>query len=1048
MTAAQRTYIICLFLLVPAVVFPQRYKFTSFNTEDGLPQPYIYTLSQDSLGNLWIGTGDGLSRYDGFSFDLFNRDDSLPSDFITCSLSNGKEMWFGHGNGAVSVFDGEIFREIGFSERISDRITCFSSDSENAIWVSTFTSGLFRLNRTSMLFEKIVPVDALVNTICNISPYEIIVGTNSGLNICLLDNNGNFSSVNNVPEIPLSKITSAIKLEDINRFIISTENEGLFEIEQGNSDYKISKIDDSPVLTGIQSICEDADSNIWIATFGNGLVKMTRRNDGFNFESFTTSNGFTTDNVKTVFEDREGNIWSGNFGEGLTRINPVTFTFFEPGSSSGSSVFSVLADGDYLWAGTGKGLLKTDRATGKTIGFYSSGSGLPADTVTAIYKDGNNLWIGTGRNGLFKMDCERGKITKMLSDIGQLENSITAITGYNGKIYAGSKKGLSVFDENTIIDHYSINQGLPHNWINSLYSDDTGSIWITTRSKVLAYLKDRKITKFPVIIGAGTGAPGPVTSDAARIWVGSSGNGIFIIEADSVMNITAEDGLLTDYCYSLVFDEKFVWASHKDGLSRINPENYTIKSVPGFDKYENIVFNTNAATVSAEGKIIFGSDKGLVTYDPSAELGTNEPPLLSLLSLQVNDAPVKPVNGNIILPPGIYKIRLDYLGSSLKDPELVSYQFRMEGFDDGWSEITRERSVVYNNLAFGRYSFILRASNGDGIITEKPLIINILIRKPVWKYWWFFPALLFICGVLVFYYIRMRERNLKAEKRILEEKVSERTYELELRKNEIEQQRDEIDEKNQNITSSIRYARQIQYALLPPDEILGKALPESFIMHWPKDIVSGDFYWLAERDSKIIFTVADCTGHGVPGAFMSLLGITLLNEIVNVQGITESNEIINMLRKRVIQCMQQQRKGATTLDGMDISLCVLDKKTKKIEFTGAMNDMVLVRDGKLQVITADHLDVSISYNDLGHFTRKDVECREGDMIYLFSDGYQDQFGGEFDKKFLRPHFYTTLVEVHKHPVVDQQLLLEKKLALWMKNRPQTDDITILGIRIL
>src|SRR5512133_2266191 len=176
MTLRLRIYLISLMLLLPFAVLSQRYKFNNFNTEDGLPQPYVYTISQDSLGNLWIGTGEGLSRYNGFRLDLFNRDDSLPSNFITCSLSQGREMWFGHGNGAVSLYDGESFREIKFSERINDRITCFSRDPGNAIWVSTFTSGLYRLNRSSMQFEKVVPVDALVNSICHISAYEIIIG--------------------------------------------------------------------------------------------------------------------------------------------------------------------------------------------------------------------------------------------------------------------------------------------------------------------------------------------------------------------------------------------------------------------------------------------------------------------------------------------------------------------------------------------------------------------------------------------------------------------------------------------------------------------------------------------------------------------------------------------------------------------------------------------------------------------------------------------------------------------------------------------------------
>ena len=208
-----------------------------------------------------------------------------------------------------------------------------------------------------------------------------------------------------------------------------------------------------------------------------------------------------------------------------------------------------------------------------------------------------------------------------------------------------------------------------------------------------------------------------------------------------------------------------------------------------------------------------------------------------------------------------------------------------------------------------------------------------------------------------------------------------------------------IDEKNANITSSIKYASHIQNAVLPPIELIDKLLPDNFILSKPKDIVSGDFYWLAEKDNKIVFTVADCTGHGVPGAFMSLLGITLLNEIVNIQGITRSDAIVTKLRERVIHSLQQSRKDIPTSDGMDIALCVLDQQQKRIQYTGGMNNLVYIRDGKLEVVKADRFSVCVLYDNSGPFTMKEIDFKKGDVFYLFSDGYQDQFGGDFDKNF-------------------------------------------------
>jgi len=243
------------------------------------------------------------------------------------------------------------------------------------------------------------------------------------------------------------------------------------------------------------------------------------------------------------------------------------------------------------------------------------------------------------------------------------------------------------------------------------------------------------------------------------------------------------------------------------------------------------------------------------------------------------------------------------------------------------------------------------------------------------------------------------------------------------------------------------YARNIQNAILPPIELKDKLFPDSFIFSKPKDIVSGDFYWMAEKDSKIIFTVADGTGHGVPGAFISLLGITLLNEIVNISGITTSDAIVTKLREGIIHSLQQGRKDITTTDGMDIALCVLDERKRIIQFTGGMNNLVYIHDRKLEEIKGDRFSVCAFAKYTDTFTMKEIDYKKGDVFYMFSDGYQDQFGGDFDKKFLRRHFYLNLLEMHELPMLLQKDILETKLKEWMKNNPQTDDVTVFGIRL-
>jgi serine phosphatase RsbU (regulator of sigma subunit) len=204
---------------------------------------------------------------------------------------------------------------------------------------------------------------------------------------------------------------------------------------------------------------------------------------------------------------------------------------------------------------------------------------------------------------------------------------------------------------------------------------------------------------------------------------------------------------------------------------------------------------------------------------------------------------------------------------------------------------------------------------------------------------------------------------------------------------------------------------------------------------------------LAEKDNKIVFVVADCTGHGVPGAFMGLMGITLLNEIVNIQGITRSDAIITKLRESLIQSLQQSRKDIPTSDGIDISLCVMDRQQQKIQYTGGMNNLVFIHNGKLEVIRGDRSSVCVVYDNSDPFTMKEIDYEKGDVLYLFSDGYQDQFGGEHDRKYFVHRFYTLLLDIHRKPMVKQKEALGKNLKEWMGDNIQTDDITVMGIRL-
>ena len=1035
----------------------QQYNYRSYGPSQGLAQPYVYSIIQDQKGYLWIGTADGLSSFNGLTVKSFTYRDSLAGNFITSAINDGEFIWFGHWNGGITFYDGTEFRPARFGEKQLSPVTYFGKSTSGKIWFSTISDGLFSLERGEVnLEDNIFSSHEPIYTFAFISEDELLVGTATGLIHGKISDIKGEETILPVKEIPATKIADIRKMKDGQGFLVATENEGIFKVSVENQKFSVEKIFTVPHydITGIQSICEDFRGNIWIASFGNGLIKLGMgKGKAEKMIFFNKAAGFVTDNVRTVFEDREGNIWSGNYGEGITRITPKLFSVLSFDKEKyGSSVFAVSSDDQNRWLGTEKGLIEIDRATGKVMKFYGTEDGLPKDTITAIYRsDSNELWIGTDKNGLFRLNKDLGKIVNYLLGNGSLENSVTSITGKGNQIWAGTKKGLCNINYITSnVRWYSISKGgLPHNSVNSIYLDKKQRLWVSTNSSIIAYIENDKVNKIPLSIGTGILTLGPITEDSAsRIWVGSKGNGLFIIESDSVFSLSTKDGLLSDFCYSLTFDNRDnIWAGHMGGLSRIKSSDFTVKRIRSFEGIEgDFQFRPNSILTDTDQSVHFGSDKGLISYDPSMELPQSVAPVLSITSIRINDEETDRRNSIISLPPGKYKIGIDYFGASLKEPDEVSYQYELAGHD-GWSDITKNTGVTYNQLSYGDYTFILKASSGDGTVTASPLTLSITIKKPLWRYWWFWVGSAAILSLLVFLYVKMRFRKLLAEKNLLEEKVIERTREIQSQKTEIEKQRDMIEQKNSNITSSITYAGKIQNAIFPPLELLDALLPENFLFHLPKDIVSGDFYWVAERDNKVIFAVADCTGHGVPGAFMSLLGITLLNEIVNVHGIIVPDQIVTNLREKVVHSLLQSRKGYTTTDGMDIAVCVLDFQQKKLQYAGAMNDLVYVRNGKLNVLKADHMDVSPADFNKEKFALRELDYISGDMIYLFSDGYQDQFGGDFDKKFLRPHFYNRLFEMSALPVKSQKDFLEKKLQDWMGDRTQTDDITVLGIRL-
>jgi len=326
----------------------------------------------------------------------------------------------------------------------------------------------------------------------------------------------------------------------------------------------------------------------------------------------------------------------------------------------------------------------------------------------------------------------------------------------------------------------------------------------------------------------------------------------------------------------------------------------------------------------------------------------------------------------------------------------------------------------------------------ESVITPNGILIGSISNFPTSPYRFIFYGALVIS--LFYLFFIFQTRRLVKTRKLLREK--EQALDL------IELQKVDLELKDKNITDSLIYAQRIQEALLPSETYFRKHFEDSFILFKPKNIVSGDFYWIGEKGGKVFVVAADCTGHGVPGALMSMIGLKLIEKTINEDNIEIPSKILAIMNKGLEKTFSREKNIGTIIrDGMDIGLCVINRKRKKVEYAGAFLPLYLIRDGRLIEIMADK--IIIGMNPGGNpYTDHEIDLIEEDIFYIFSDGYVDQFGGTDNKKFMYRRFRYLLLTIHRFPVNDQKAILEENIKTWMGTNEQVDDMMVIGFRPL
>ncbi|MBL4652521.1 MAG: SpoIIE family protein phosphatase [Flavobacteriales bacterium] len=1057
----------------------QLYNFTHYSVEDGLAQNQILSIYQDSKGYIWYGTNlGGVSVFDGNTFKTISETDGLPSNVVFSIIEDDKNRMLLATNGGLGVWDGKIFTNYNKENGLGhDRVFKVFQDSKKIIWLGA------GLGVCQLINDSIVKFDLDTN-LSKLPVYQIYEDSKNNIWFCTIMG-GVFkydgkSIVRYTKEQGLlhNFAKSVIEDDEGNIWIGTLGGFNVLTTEGKIIERRIAYNDS--ILT-VNSAAKDVDGTLWFGT-ESGLIRY--KND--EFKKYNLENGINSVKILTVLVDDENNLWLGSNGKGVSKLNYHGDIFSSYSVNHGIAndiVTSIFEDSEgSMWIGSDGGITRFKdnqfKVYSKTVGVTKLG--VAAEARNIIETSEGNLWIATKSTGLVSKIGD--EFTNSTIEDGLISNTCySVLKDKQGTLWLGSNKGIVTKKEG---EDFQVFPELKGETIWSIHQDKKGRMWFTTDKGASLY-DGSSIQYFGKKDGFVDDRVRKIVEDKqGNFWFGTN-KGIFRYNGDSFTRIDDQSGLISNTIYSILITKSgMMWLGTQAGIQRIdiNEFNSTGKFVTRFYSKEEgfigVECNSNAIFEDSKGKIWFGTVQGVTIFDPELETINSKDPNTHITNLRLefedydwsefSDGEIEGLPTNLELTYKKNHLSFGFVGISYCAPEKVKYQFMLSPLDEEWLHWTAKHEAVYPHIPPGEYTFMVRAKNNDGVANTEPTTFSFVILPPWYKTWWFLTICVLSFFSAVYSVFAVRTRQLKQQKEKLEQQVTERTKELVEEKEKVEKINEEvlqkneiIEEKNTEIMDSINYAKGIQDAILPSEEKVKKHLPNSFILFRPKDVVSGDFYWMEHKDDISFFSAADCTGHGVPGAFVSMVGVNGLNRTVNGFELREPSKMLDKLRDLVEQTFKKRK------DGMDLGLCALHHKTNELHYSGANNPLWIIRpagknltvDGveiepnleleqNLFEVKADKQPVG-SFDHAKPFTEHVVQLEDGDSIYVFTDGYPDQFGGAKGKKFMSKKLKKSLISIYHLPMKEQHDVLDKSIVEWMNvsDSEQIDDICIFGVQV-
>jgi ligand-binding sensor domain-containing protein/serine phosphatase RsbU (regulator of sigma subunit) len=1064
--------------------------FTNYSRDQGLINNTILSILEDKNGNLWFGTDEGVSRYDGRSFINYTIAQGLANNVVQNIIEDRKGIiWFGT-VGGLSRYDGKSFTNFTISQGLADDyVFCLAEDKEGNLWCGTkdgascYDGKSFTNYTTAQGLAnnsiKSIKIDKRGNVWFGANGWISCYHGKSFTNYSVIQNFAN-NAVKNIVEDKRGNLWFAtdkggVLCYDGESFINYTTAQGLAN-------------------NNVETITEDKMGNLWFGTYGGGITRY----DGRSFVNYTTAQGLADNLVLSITEDKKGNLWFGTYTSGVLCYDGKSFTHFTTFQGLPyNTVMSITEDHQgNLWFGTYGGGISC--YNGKSFTNYTTVQGLANDIVMSIIEDQKgNLWFCTFGGGV---SCYDGKsFINYTTAQGLANNKVWNVTeDQKGNLWFSTYGGGASCYDGKSFTNYTTAQGLGNNDVRKVTEDREGNLWFGTAGNGISRYDGKSFISYTTSQGLSDNMVTQVAITQEQSIAIGTNLGVTLLVSFNLnlpgknlqRSIPAQNNLTNAELknYTPVFEiynsakgypvkdvnsghdamykdsKGMLWiatGSDKTGLARFDYRAINKNKLPPAVFIQSIKINNENIcwnNLNTPNKVNPATTDSNTTPANIIEEATTLGRVLNEAerdTMRLKFADIKfdniasfyPLPENLVLPHHNNNVTFDFAAIEPAKPFLVRYQYLLEGYDNNWSPVTNKTTATFGNIYEGTYTFKLKAQNSLGSWSD-PVTYTFQVLPPWWRTWWMYSIYVILIIAFIILIVRWNGKRLK-------ERAKELTQEVQMATKEIVEQQKIVEEKNKNITDSINYALRIQTAFLPKKEEISTHLPQSFILFKPKDIVSGDFYFFhkavslkVKKGEELLFiAAADCTGHGVPGAFLSMVGSERLTDAV--QQSSQPSEILSLLNKGVKNSLHQSGKDESTRDGMDIAICSVDIENRIVTYAGANRPLWLIRKGQTEIEEIKSTKTAIGglTADNQDFESHELTLKQGDTFYIFSDGYADIFNGENNKKLTTKKFKQILLNIQNKTMQEQEQHLEEFIENWKAGTEQIDDILVIGIKV-